>query len=44
VKESNKRFFNGTMLAFTGRIGYGFSPSMPATSSTAYSKTALARV
>jgi hypothetical protein len=24
VKESNKRFFNGTMLALTGRIGYGF--------------------
>lgn len=23
-KESNKKFFNGTMLAFTGRIGYGF--------------------
>lgn len=23
VKESNKRFFNGTMLAVTGRIGYG---------------------
>ena len=23
VKESNKRFFNGTMLALTGRIGYG---------------------
>lgn len=24
VKESNKKFFNGTMLALTGRIGYGF--------------------
>lgn len=24
AKESNKRFFNGTMLALTGRIGYGF--------------------
>ena len=24
VKESNKRFFNGTMLAATARIGYGF--------------------
>src|SRR6478609_2717832 len=24
AKESNKRFFNGTMLAFTGRVGYGF--------------------
>lgn len=24
VKESNKRFFNGTMLALTGRVGYGF--------------------
>jgi hypothetical protein len=24
VKESNKKFFNGTMLAVTGRIGYGF--------------------
>ena len=24
VKESNKRFFNGTMLAVTGRVGYGF--------------------
>jgi hypothetical protein len=24
AKESNKRFFNGTMLAVTGRIGYGF--------------------
>jgi hypothetical protein len=24
AKESDKRFFNGTMLAFTGRIGYGF--------------------
>lgn len=23
VKESNKRFFNGTMLAVTGRVGYG---------------------
>ncbi len=23
VKESNKRFFNGTMLAVTGRFGYG---------------------
>lgn len=23
TKESNKRFFNGTMLALTGRIGYG---------------------
>lgn len=23
VKESSKRFFNGTMLAVTGRIGYG---------------------
>ena len=23
AKESNKRFFNGTMLALTGRIGYG---------------------
>lgn len=24
AKESNKRYFNGTMLALTGRIGYGF--------------------
>ena len=24
VKENNKRFFNTTMLAVTGRIGYGF--------------------
>lgn len=24
VKESNKRFFNGTMLAVTGRVGLGF--------------------
>jgi hypothetical protein len=24
AKESEKRFFNGTMLALTGRIGYGF--------------------
>lgn len=24
MKESNKRFFNGTMLALTGRVGYGF--------------------
>jgi hypothetical protein len=24
AKESNKRFFNGTMLAVTGRVGYGF--------------------
>jgi Outer membrane protein beta-barrel domain len=23
-KESEKRFFNGTMLALTGRVGYGF--------------------
>ena len=23
-KESQKRFFNGTMLALTGRVGYGF--------------------
>jgi hypothetical protein len=23
IKESNKRFFNGTMLAVTGRLGYG---------------------
>ena len=24
AKESDKKFFNGTMLALTGRIGYGF--------------------
>lgn len=24
AKESDKRFFNGTMLAVTGRVGYGF--------------------
>lgn len=24
AKEVNKRFFNGTMLAVTGRVGYGF--------------------
>ena len=24
VKESNKKFFNGTMLALTGRVGLGF--------------------
>ncbi len=24
AKESNKRFFSGTMLAVTGRVGYGF--------------------
>jgi len=24
VKENSKKFFNGTMLAVTGRIGYGF--------------------
>jgi hypothetical protein len=24
AKESSKKFFNGTMLAVTGRIGYGF--------------------